>query len=54
MVDCLLFTIMVLITSLKMVFDLLGTGHLSYETKVNGSLQFLVECLVMALVIRRL
>ena len=26
------------------LFDLLGTGHLSYETKVNGSLQFLVEC----------
>ena len=26
------------------LFDLLGTGHLSYETKVNGSLQFLVAC----------
>ena len=24
--------------------DLLGTGHLGYEARVNGSLQFLVEC----------
>ena len=25
-------------------FDLLGTGHLSYEAKVNGSLRFFAEC----------
>ena len=27
------------------LFDLLGTGHLGYETKVNGSLQFRMECI---------